>query len=75
MIIVKILLIVISGSVFFYHGFRYNTLQIRQHEHDFALLQGDELKRRRRNYTLSFIFYFSVLIIVALLSRFTRVFW
>jgi hypothetical protein len=42
---------------------------------NFALLNGEALKRRRRYYNISIVLYFFILLIVALLSRYTKVFW
>jgi uncharacterized protein YqhQ len=74
-ILVKIVLVIAVGTLFFYHGFRYNSLVARQSEKDFAFNNNDELKRRRIKFTISFLLYIFILTIIALLSRYTKIFW
>lgn len=75
MILVKIGLVISVSVLFFHHGSRFNSLMAREGEKNFALLNGEELKRRRKYYSISIFLYFSILLMVALLSRYTKVFW
>ena len=74
-ILVKIILVIAVGSLFFYHGFRYNSLIARQGDKGFALNNNDELKRRKVKFTISLLLYFVMLTLIALLSRYTKIFW